>query len=62
MEFTRTALRPLCGFTALHYASAPMDFELSDEQRLLRDTVRDFARQEVAPVAEELDRTKSFPY
>jgi short-chain 2-methylacyl-CoA dehydrogenase len=39
-----------------------MDFELSDEQRLLRDTVRDFARREVAPVAEELDRTKSFPY
>ncbi len=39
-----------------------MDFELSDEQRLLRDTVRDFARQEVAPVAAELDRTKSFPY
>jgi alkylation response protein AidB-like acyl-CoA dehydrogenase len=39
-----------------------MNLELSDEQRLLRDTVRDFARQEVAPVAEELDRTKSFPY
>ena len=39
-----------------------MNFELSDEQRLLRETVRDFARQEVAPVAEELDRTKSFPY
>ena len=39
-----------------------MDFELSDEQRLLRDTVREFARAEVAPVAEELDRTKSFPY
>ncbi len=39
-----------------------MDFDLSDEQRLLRDTVRDFARGEVAPVAEELDRTKSFPY
>src|SRR6478609_11264221 len=39
-----------------------MDFQLSDEQRLLRDTVRDFARQEVAPVAEELDRTKAFPY
>jgi alkylation response protein AidB-like acyl-CoA dehydrogenase len=40
----------------------PVDFELTDEQRLLRDTVREFARQEVAPVAEELDRTKSFPY
>ena len=39
-----------------------MDFDLSDEQRLLRDTVREFARQEVAPVAEELDRTKAFPY
>jgi alkylation response protein AidB-like acyl-CoA dehydrogenase len=39
-----------------------MDFELSDEQRLLRDTVREFARQEVAPVAEELDREKRFPY
>jgi short-chain 2-methylacyl-CoA dehydrogenase len=39
-----------------------VNFELSDEQRLLRDTVRDFARQEVAPAAEELDRTKSFPY
>ncbi len=39
-----------------------MDFELSDEQRLLRDTVREFALAEVKPVAEELDRTKSFPY
>ena len=39
-----------------------MDFNLTDEQRLLRDTVRDFARAEVAPVAGELDRTKSFPY
>ncbi len=39
-----------------------MNLELSDEQRLLRDTVRDFARDEVAPVAAELDRTKAFPY
>jgi alkylation response protein AidB-like acyl-CoA dehydrogenase len=39
-----------------------MDFELSDEQRLVRDTVREFARAEVAPVAAELDRTKAFPY
>jgi short-chain 2-methylacyl-CoA dehydrogenase len=39
-----------------------MDFELSDEQRLLRDTVREFARHEVAPIAEELDREKRFPY
>jgi short/branched chain acyl-CoA dehydrogenase len=39
-----------------------VNFELSDEQRLLRDTVREFARQEVRPVAEELDREKRFPY
>ena len=39
-----------------------MDFELSDDHRLLRDTVRDFARGEVAPVAEALDREKRFPY
>jgi short-chain 2-methylacyl-CoA dehydrogenase len=38
-----------------------MEFDLNDEQRLLRDTVRDFARNEVAPRAEELDRTKTFP-
>ncbi|HEY8467258.1 MAG TPA: acyl-CoA dehydrogenase family protein [Solirubrobacterales bacterium] len=39
-----------------------MDFALTDEQRLLRETVREFARTEVAPVAAENDRTKSFPY
>jgi short/branched chain acyl-CoA dehydrogenase len=39
-----------------------MDFDLPDDHRLLRDTVRDFAQREVAPVAEELDRTHSFPY
>src|ERR1044072_8536988 len=39
-----------------------MDFDLSAEQRLIQQTVRDFARSEIAPVAEELDRTKSFPY
>ena len=39
-----------------------MDFDLSDDHRLIRDTVREFAVAEIAPVAEELDRTKSFPY
>ncbi len=39
-----------------------MEFDLADHHRLLRDTVRDFAQQEIAPVAEELDRTKQFPY
>src|SRR6202453_671006 len=39
-----------------------MDFLLDDETQLLQRTVREFAREEVAPVAGELDRTKSFPY
>jgi short-chain 2-methylacyl-CoA dehydrogenase len=39
-----------------------MDFTLSDDHELIRRTVREFAEGEVAPVAEELDRTKSFPY
>src|ERR1700728_4346459 len=39
-----------------------MDFLLDDETQLLQRTVREFARHEVAPVAAELDRTKSFPY
>jgi alkylation response protein AidB-like acyl-CoA dehydrogenase len=37
-------------------------FEPTDEQRLLRETVRDFARSEVAPVAHALDREHRFPY
>src|ERR671935_631614 len=39
-----------------------MLFDLSDDHRLIQETVRDFARNEVAPVAEELDRDKRFPY
>jgi len=39
-----------------------MDFDLAPEHELIRRTVRDFADGEIAPVAEELDRTKSFPY
>jgi short/branched chain acyl-CoA dehydrogenase len=39
-----------------------MNYELSEEQELLRRTVRDFAVSRVAPVAEELDREERFPY
>jgi alkylation response protein AidB-like acyl-CoA dehydrogenase len=38
-----------------------MHFDLPDETELLRRTVREFAEGEIAPVAEELDRTKTFP-
>jgi alkylation response protein AidB-like acyl-CoA dehydrogenase len=39
-----------------------VNFDLSDEQELVRQTVRDFAVERVAPVAEELDREHRFPY
>ena len=39
-----------------------MDFDLSDDHQLIRSTVREFAEGEIAPVAEELDREKRFPY
>ncbi len=39
-----------------------MLFDLDEETTLLQQTVREFAREEVAPAAPELDRTKSFPY
>src|SRR2546422_9291429 len=38
-----------------------MNFDLSPEHELLRDTVRRFALERVAPVAEELDREQRFP-
>jgi short/branched chain acyl-CoA dehydrogenase len=39
-----------------------LDLDLSPEHELIRDTVRAFARERVAPVAEELDRESRFPY
>ena len=39
-----------------------MDLDLSQEHELLRNTVREFATERVAPVAEELDRESRFPY
>jgi len=39
-----------------------MNFDLDQEHELVRSTVRDFAEQRVAPVAEELDREGRFPY
>ena len=38
-----------------------MDFELTEEQELIRDTARDFAAREIAPKAAELDKTGRWP-
>jgi alkylation response protein AidB-like acyl-CoA dehydrogenase len=39
-----------------------VNFDLSQEQELVRRTVREFAESRIAPVAEELDREHRFPY
>ena len=39
-----------------------LNYDLSEEHQLVRRTVRDFAVQRVAPIAEELDREHRFPY
>jgi short/branched chain acyl-CoA dehydrogenase len=39
-----------------------VNFELTSEQQLLKDTVREFAWTRVAPAAAELDREARFPY
>ncbi len=39
-----------------------MNFDLSDEQRQIRHTVRDFARDEIAPRAAAYDESGEFPY
>jgi alkylation response protein AidB-like acyl-CoA dehydrogenase len=39
--------------------SGRMDFELSDEQRLIRETARSFCAAEIAPNAAEWDRAET---
>ncbi len=39
-----------------------MDFDLSEEQKAIQALCRDFARNEVAPRAAEMDRNEEFPY
>jgi len=38
-----------------------MDFELTPEQKMIRDTAREFAAREIAPKAAELDKTSRWP-
>ena len=38
-----------------------MDFELSEEQRMIRQAVREFAEKEIAPQARHVDETGEFP-
>ncbi len=39
-----------------------MDFKLSEELEMLRETVRSFAAEKIAPYADEWDAKHYFPY
>lgn len=39
-----------------------MNFDLSEEQKMIRDTVREFAEREIRPVAKELDEKAEFSH
>ena len=38
-----------------------MDFKLSEEHQLVRQSVREFCEQYVSPIAEEVDRNQRYP-
>ena len=38
-----------------------LDFSLTDEQKVVRDTAREFARREIDPIVEEIDEAQRFP-
>jgi alkylation response protein AidB-like acyl-CoA dehydrogenase len=38
-----------------------MDFEVPDEHRMMRDTVRDFCEDEIAPIAQEIEDEHRYP-
>ena len=39
-----------------------MDFDLTKEQKMIRDEVRNFAKKEIAPRAEEQEQNGEYPY
>ena len=39
-----------------------MNFDLTNEQKMIRDEVRHFAKKEIAPRAEELQSSGDYPY
>ena len=49
--------------TLLHVlaSASAMDFSLTDHQKLIRDTVRQFMETEVGPLVKELEREEKFP-
>jgi len=39
----------------------PIDFELTEEQQMFKDTIRDFGENEITPLVEEAENNEKFP-
>ena len=39
-----------------------MDFRLTEDDEMIRTTVREFARKEIEPIADELDQNEEYPF
>jgi alkylation response protein AidB-like acyl-CoA dehydrogenase len=59
LSYAKEALKPFLIKEAA--MSDGINFALTDEQKMLQGLARDFARNEIAPVAEHYDRTAEFP-
>ena len=54
-------LKPTIHNSQFEFRNFNMDFQLTEEQRAIRDLAREFAENEIAPFASEWDRTHEFP-
>ncbi len=63
LDLTYSRLAPLFAREAARSrrGEGPMNFDLSDDQRQLRDLVRDFARDEIAPKITAFEDQHVFP-
>src|ERR1700761_7936054 len=47
--------------TAATHTDSPLSFRYTEEQDLIKETIRDLAQKEFAPRAAEIDRNHRFP-
>ena len=40
----------------------PLDFEFTEEQNMFRDTIREFAKNEIEPIVDEAEKNEKFPH
>ena len=38
----------------------PLDFEFTEEQNMFRDTIREFAKNEIEPIVDEAEKNEKF--